>query len=119
VNHPEEKAQEMVVKWLQMQYSRVLFTASVQEHSGNIGRAMRRKRMGYRPGTPDLSIMEIRNGKHGLYVEMKAPKGGVLSPEQKVFLKELETRGYATLVCHGHDEAINGITKYLEEKNNE
>lgn len=113
--HPEQIEQEKVVRWLTLQYSKALFTASVQEH-GSIQKAIRRKRMGYKAGTPDLSIMEPMGGKHGLYVEMKAPKGGTLNPEQKVFLAELELRGYATLVCHGFQEAVNGISKYMEMK---
>lgn len=115
MRHPEQLEQEKVVRWLTLQYSKALFTASVQEH-GSIAKATRRKRMGYKAGTPDLSIMEPMGGKHGLYVEMKAVKGGVLSPEQKVFLEQLESRGYATLVCHGAQQAIEGITKYMEVK---
>jgi hypothetical protein len=115
-HHPEQIEQEKVVRWLTLQYSKALFTASVQEHSGNIQRAIRRNRMGYRKGTPDLALYEIRGGKAGLFIEMKAIEGGRLSPEQAVFLAELESRGYATLVCHGAQQAIDGITKYMEVK---
>ena len=116
MKHSEALEQEKVVAWLRAQYAGVLFTASVQEHSANIGKAMRRKRMGYKKGTPDLAIYEPRRDKYGLFVEMKAIKGGVLSDEQKVFLIQLEMRGYATLVCKGFKEAKDGITNYLEDK---
>ena len=123
MNHPESKEQIKVVTWLKYQYSKALFTASVQEHAGgkfafsNIQKAARRKRMGYRAGTPDIAIYEPKGVKHGLFVEMKAVTGGVVSPDQKAFLAELESRGYATLVCHGFEEAQKGITEYLREEN--
>lgn len=120
MKHEEAHEQEKVVTWLKYQYSKALFTASVQEHAGgkfafsNIQKANRRKRMGYRRGTPDLAIYEPKGLKHGLFVEMKAVKGGVVSPEQKQFLADLEARGYATLVCKGFAEAEKGITEYME-----
>jgi hypothetical protein len=42
MRHPEQLEQEKVVRWLTLQYSKALFTASVQEH-GSIAKATRRK----------------------------------------------------------------------------
>ena len=113
MKHLESQEQERVVQWLKFQYANALFTVSVQEHSANVGKRMRRLRMGYRAGTHDIAIYECRDNKHGLFVEMKAIKGGRLSDEQKTFLAELEKRGYATLVCHGFEEARKGISAYM------
>lgn len=116
MRHEESIYQAQVIRWLSLQYSKALFTGGFAGETMNIQRACRRKRMGYRAGTPDIFILEPKGGCHGLMVEMKS-KTGTLSPEQKVFLAELEERGYATLVCHGFEEAVSGIKNYMEGNN--
>ena len=75
--------------------------------------AARFKRMGVKPGVPDLFLPVPRAGYHGLFIEMKAP-GGRLSDYQKEWLKQLEASGYAAFVCFGFDEAARDIVNYLE-----
>ena len=74
------------------------------------------KRMGLKKGAPDLIIFEPRGKYHGFAIEMKAA-GGRLTPEQRMMLFELSKRQYATACCHGADEAIKLIRKYMAQPN--
>lgn len=120
MRHEESHIQEQVVTWLRYQHSKLLFTASVQEHAGgkyawsNIQKANRRKRMGYLAGTPDLMIFEPRGINKGLFIEMKSPRG-VLSDSQKDFGERATTNGYAYVVCHSLEEAQQAVEKYINQ----
>ena len=117
IRHPEQDAQMAVVAWLRRHHPEVLFTSPAAAGERlSIGKACRVKAMGYTAGTPDLQIYEARNGLHGLFVEMKKAQGGTVSPVQKAFIKGLLARGYHAVVCHGSQEAVDAITKYLEGK---
>lgn len=71
------------------------------------------KRQGSPEGMPNINL-PVRNFEHnGLYIELKRLKGGVVSPEQKWWLEELNKQGYYATVAKGHGEAINIIKNYL------
>lgn len=71
------------------------------------------KREGVRPGFPDIFLPVPRRGHHGLMVELKRVKGGVLSPEQRTWLKNLNEQGYLAVVAKGYEEARSTILDYL------
>ena len=83
--------------------------------------AMKLKRLGVRPGVPDLFLPVPRHGLSGLWIEMKrealrpkTPKGrGGVSDEQGWWLRELWKRGYQASVAWGFDEAREIIEGYL------
>lgn len=54
-------------------------------------------------------------GRHGLYIEMKYG-GNKPTAEQRRWLDELSSLGYATAVCYSAEEAIKVIMNYLEGK---
>ena len=68
-----------------------------------------------KPGVPDLCLPVARGGYHGLYIELKRAVGGILSDEQKWWIDELKSQGYAAIVCHGAEEAIRTIKEYLSK----
>ena len=70
------------------------------------------RKMGQRPGVPDLFYSRPRHGAHGLYIEMKRRRGGQLSDNQKVKLALFAGAGYATVVCAGKDEALAALLNY-------
>jgi len=70
------------------------------------------KREGVRKGTSDLFLAVTRRGIPGLFIEMKRP-GGVIQPEQKVFLAAVAAQGYDARICYSFDEAVATITSYL------
>lgn len=61
---------------------------------------------------PDV-FLPVPHGKfHGLFIEMKAPKGKT-SKYQEEWLSELAAKGYDTAVCVGFDEARKKIMEYI------
>ncbi len=67
---------------------------------------------GVKPGVSDLCLPVSRNGKHGLYIEMKV-KPNKPTEEQLCWLADLDSFGYRAVVCYSADEAIAEITQYL------
>lgn len=70
------------------------------------------KAQGVRKGIPDLYLSVARRGYHGLFAEMKTPKGR-LSPEQKWWGERLTAQGYLWRVCYGWEEAVKMLEWYL------
>ncbi|CAK0743023.1 VRR-NUC domain-containing protein [Gammaproteobacteria bacterium] len=109
----EDVEQTLVAKWLREEHAEVLFTIAPNAGRLPIGVGVRLKGMGYLPGTPDLLIFAPRGAYHGLFVELKALKGGVVNPEQISFILRARALGYAAVVCRGHEAAKETISQYL------
>lgn len=71
------------------------------------------KAQGVRRGVPDLVVPLARNGFHGLFIEMKRCDGGALSKEQAEWLRMLRDEGYMAEVCHGAEQAIELLERYV------
>lgn len=76
--------------------------------------AAKMKAEGVKKGVPDLCLCLPRGGYHGLFVELKRQKGGVVSPEQKAWLQALNAIGYRAEVCKGAAEAWDVIREYIQ-----
>ena len=74
---------------------------------------LRFKAEGLRPGVPDMFFASARNGRHGLFIEMKRRRGGTVSPEQKEYIEALRSEGYSAEVCRGCDDAFAVFAAYL------
>jgi hypothetical protein len=72
------------------------------------------KAEGLRPGVLDLFLACARKGFHGFYLEAKTPDG-VISAEQETWIIRAQEEGYKTAVFDSPEQAINLITKYLED----
>ena len=83
--------------------------------------AKKLKAEGVRAGVPDLFLAVKRGGFGGLFIEMKKPKGGRVSDNQKECISLLKEQGYLAVVCNGWLEAKGQIEHYLsiKETNNE
>ncbi len=116
-NNEEEMAQARVVKWCranQIKYPDLRWiTASLNGVRLTEGPRQKAKRSGMNRGFPDLQLPVRNNIYSGLFIEMKREKGGVISKEQKLWIKHLKSQGYCAKVCRGHDEAKDLIKKYL------
>lgn len=112
----EEQEQTAFIQWCAMMESKYtgleLIYAVPNGGSRNKIEAHNLKLTGVKPGVPDLCLPVARKGKHGLYIEMKRQKGGVLSECQKKWLAKLAEQGYEIAVCHGLDEAIKVVEDY-------
>jgi hypothetical protein len=111
--------QKQVIKWKranQIKYSELqLLHASmngVRISSPKIRKEI--KEQGLEKGFPDLMLDVAKRDYHGLRIEMKRTKGGVVSKEQKLVLGKLEEAGYFVMVCKGCIEAIECICWYLD-----
>ena len=70
------------------------------------------KRLGLKPGVPDLCIPVASGKYHSLYIEMKT-KDGKATEEQAAWIGLLRSQGMCAYVCYGADSAIKLIGQYL------
>ena len=80
----------------------------------SIGLARKAKRAGNKQGVPDILVDVARQGFHGLRIELKREKGGVVSDEQSDWHERLREEGYRVVVAKGRYEAIAAIKEYLD-----
>jgi hypothetical protein len=102
----------------------LLFAIHNQGHGDRI-RGAQAKAEGVKAGVPDIMLPVRRIHKlpypeshlnyeyAGLFVELKKLKKGVVSVDQKDWVKELSEQGYAVSICKGWIEAVNTIAGYL------
>ena len=109
----EDRLQSEVVKYIQLQYPKVRFCASLGGIYTGPRQAMKAKRNGYQRGFPDLQITEARKGFHGLFIEIKTYKG-TATQVQKDWIKDLQDRGYRAEICKGLPEILDLIDSYLK-----
>lgn len=112
----EDNEQIMLFMWAQLQIG-VYPELGLMHHIPNGGKrnareAARFKQMGVKAGVPDIFLPVPRGGFHGLYIEMKAPRGTV-SENQKIWLERLSAMGYAAVICFGFEEARTAVLRYL------
>lgn len=109
----EDEEQRLFVETVRMTYPKLLFFAVPNGGSRHPAEAAKLKRTGVSPGVPDLVFPIARGKYHGLFIEMKRRKGGVVSPEQLAWKKALEDEGYAVHIVAGADEAFTVLGGYL------
>ena len=78
----------------------------------NAAEAAHFKRLGVKPGVPDLCLPVPRQGYHGLYIEMKCGRGK-LSDCQREWLQALREQGYCCIVSYSWTDAAKQIEAYL------
>ncbi|MFA9487094.1 MULTISPECIES: VRR-NUC domain-containing protein [unclassified Moraxella] len=81
------------------------------------------KLLGTKAGFPDLFLFIPKGGYHGLFIELKTPKGktkngktrqaGKVSDNQEMMIDRLNAVGYKAVVVYGANEAIDEIKAYL------
>ena len=75
-------------------------------------RGLRMVNEGLKKGVPDIFLGVPRNGKHGLFIELKVGKNKP-SKNQLWWIHSLRTEGYAVEVCYGFHEAQTAIIDFL------
>ena len=71
--------------------------------------AKKMQAQGVKKGIPDVFIFRPVKGAPGVVVELKRKKGGVVSDDQKKWLKTLAGFGWICYVAKGADEAIKFV----------
>jgi hypothetical protein len=80
--------------------------------SRHIAEALNLKRSGVKAGVSDLFFAYPRGGCHGMWIELKKPKGAK-SKKQAEFITQMQAVGYLAGFVYGLDDAILIIEKYL------
>jgi hypothetical protein len=73
------------------------------------------KKRGMMNGVSDLTIAVPRGKYHGMYLELKREKRGVVSDDQEKFIANMLAMGYYATVAKGYGPAIKSIADYLSE----
>jgi hypothetical protein len=107
----EDAEQIAVIEYCDLLGIPVTHAANEGKRSAAYGAKL--KRMGLRPGFPDLFITRARGVYHGFAIEMKYGNNKP-TEHQKDWLRRLSSEGYATAVCYSASEAISLIEKYLK-----
>lgn len=109
----EHQEQSAVIQWFRVAYPRLIMFAipNAAKRSPQLANYM--KAEGMLAGVADLFLMKPSGKYHGMFIEMKAPKG-LVSEKQEYFLEQARKQGYATCVCYGFEQAQAEITKYLQ-----
>ena len=114
----EDRLQREVIKYINYQYLKVRYCASLGGIRTSYKQAIKAKTNGYVKGFPDLFIYESRtiNGKqyHGLAIEIKTIKGRP-TKEQKEWIGALKERNYKAEIVKGLPAILELIDEYLNE----
>lgn len=114
----ESEEQQALFRWAQLQagaYPELQWMYHIpNEGYRHPATGHRLRAEGLKRGVPDICLPAARGGYHGLYIELKRTRGGVLSAEQLDWLAALSEAGYAATVCRGWEEARRCILNYLD-----
>jgi len=79
--------------------------------------AARMKGQGVKAGVSDVHLPIPAGNKHGLWIEMKAPKPAKVSVStaQKEWIERMKALGHEAVVCRGWEEAKAAIESYLNQ----
>ena len=109
----EAGVQKAVIDYIKYTYPGALYCASAGGVRTSMKQAIKMKATGYVKGVPDLQIFEPVGNYHGLLIEIKDLKG-VVSKEQKEWIKKLNDRGYFATYSKGYEATIKVIDDYLK-----
>lgn len=116
----EKEEQQKFVKWLKANKIKHWANGLGVKLDYDVKYMASLRSQGHYKGIADMTVL-LPKGR-AIFIEMKRIKGGVVSPEQKKWLKDLQDLGYPAKVCYGADEAIEFVKtqQVLEsEVNNE
>ncbi len=101
------------MRWFRLAHPRLLLYAVPNGGQRNAIVAAKLKAEGVLAGVPDLFLAVPSGTAHGLYIEMKNGKKGVVSESQRTVMAALKAQGYATAVCRSFDEFRTTVDEYL------
>ena len=77
------------------------------------GQWLRLEKEGCLAGTPDLQLCHPSGEFHGLFIEMKTPKGRQ-SDTQKAFEERALDAGYGYAICRSLEQFMDTVTSYIQ-----
>lgn len=117
----EEDEQAEFVIWLEAMGLK--FSATAQStYTESWNQKRKNHKLGLRRGVPDLIVIipaekSADDKPYLLFVEMKRKRGGVVSPEQRIWIDSINSilaDDVAAFVAKGADEAIEIVDSYLK-----
>ena len=111
----EHLEQVTLITWYRRTFKNELLIAIPNGGKRHIKTALSMKLEGVSKGFPDLFLPVPSSKYHGLFIELKRQKGGIVSKEQKSWLEYLNSVGYQSTVCKGFLEAKEVIECYLKD----
>ena len=110
-NLSEHEHQKLFVQWCRLK-KYPIFAITNGVNKPNWATRQYYKDEGLEAGVPDLCLPKARKGHHGLFIEMKAPRGRLTKP-QEVKIAQLRDDGYCVKVCFGYEQAIKTVEEYI------
>jgi len=119
---PEYQLQKTCITWFRFQYPRLRMALFAIPNSNDMSALNRSKAAqvmgklkcsGLVPGVADLFFAVPSSGRHGLFIEMKAPRGRQ-SVSQKEFEKAALQNGYGYTIVDNFEQFQETIEEYLE-----
>ena len=108
----EHDHQRILVAWFRANYPDMILFAIPNGGTRDTITAKRLKREGVLAGVPDLFLATPRQGKSGLFLEMKSATGRPTAA-QHAMITRLRSFGYECRVCWGYEEAKVAVVEYL------
>lgn len=103
----EKEEQQKLVKWLKANKIKHWANGLGVKLDYDVKYMASLRSQGHYKGIADMTVL-LPKGR-AIFIEMKRIKGGVVSPEQKKWIKDLQDLGYPAKVCYGADEAIEFV----------
>ena len=105
--NPEAALHRAVAQYLTVALPKDAFWTTIPSGGGGKIRGANLKRMGLKPGVPDILIVY-----RGLpfFIELKS-KAGRVSPEQQGVMWTLGSQKISTFVCRSMDEVVDAVRK--------
>ena len=108
----ESQIQKACVKWFRYQYPKLLLFSIPNGGKRGIITAMNMKAEGTVSGVADLMLLHSNPLYHGLFIEMKAPKGKQSEP-QKEFEFYCLSNDYQYSLCRSLEEFMFIVNQYI------
>jgi hypothetical protein len=108
----ESAIQKAVMEWVRLQPTIrdfIIHIPNEGKRTTSYGKSL--KDMGMRSGVSDLFIAMPRHDCNGAWIELKS-KNGILRPEQRKFLEDMESQNYFAITCFSIESAIGTIEWY-------
>lgn len=112
VSHPESELQRACMKWMRLQYPKLMMFSVPNGGYRNRREAAIMVSEGIRTGVSDLILLKACGGYHGLCVEMKWANGRQ-SDAQKEFQFIVEQEGYLYRIARSFDAFKDLIERYV------
>lgn len=97
-----------------MDAKRILYFAVPNDGERSYAMSQKAAATGLKAGVPDLCIPQPRAPYHGLYIELKRKRGGVVSESQQWWIDALRGQSYRAEVCCGYDAAVKVLEDYFK-----